>query len=185
MGTNRAMLIDPIDQYSYKIDLNEEPPVEDNSLLEEITSIFYLYITLIQNVFCDGNYGFRSVAVCLGYGEDQWLYIRQQLLDELLSSHDDYARVFVGCDEVVTSLSFFMKTKSAPTKHWMLMPETSILIAKRFGVIRGPREFQNHQILTFALVYTNHYVIVQLEGEYPMPPIATLWIRYKAPSATE
>ncbi|CAI9302098.1 unnamed protein product [Lactuca saligna] len=192
---------DPIGQCSYKIDLNEEPPLGNNSLLDEITFIFHPYIAHIQNVLGDGNCGFRSVAVCLGYGEDQWLYIRQQLLDELFCSYDDYTRVFVGCDEVFTSLSFFTKNESAPTEHWMLMPETGILIANRFGVIvqflttegpvtffplwRGPREFQNHRVLTFALVYTNHYVMVQLEGEYPMHPIATLWIRNKAPSATE
>nr|KAJ0219272.1 hypothetical protein LSAT_V11C300129580 [Lactuca sativa] len=106
---------DLIGQCSYKIDLNEEPPLGHNSLLDEIPSIFHPYITHIQNVLGDGNCGFRSVAVCLGYGEDQWLYIRQQLLDELFCSYDDYTRVFVGCDEVVTSLSFFTKNESAPT----------------------------------------------------------------------
>nr|KAJ0227303.1 hypothetical protein LSAT_V11C100040440 [Lactuca sativa] len=83
--------------------------------------------------------------------------------------------------KIVTSLSFFTKTKSAPTKHLMLMLEIGVLIANKFG----PREFQNHRVLTFALVYANHYVMVQLEGEYPMPPIASLWIRHKAPSTTQ
>lgn len=192
---------EPISQFSYHFDLNEEPPVEHNSLLNEIPSIFHPYITRLKNVKGDGNCGFRSVAVCLGYDEEEWLFIRHQLHDELLTSYEDYARVFVGCDEVLRSLSFFMTDRPAPPEHWMLMPETGILIANRFGVIvqflttegsatffplrRGPREFQNHRVLTFALVYTNHYVMVQLEGEYPMPLISTLWIRHKEPSAAE
>ena len=57
------------------------------------------------------------------------------MLDKLSSLYDDYTRVFVRCDEVVTSLSFFMKTKSAPTKLWMLMSEIGILIVNMFGVI--------------------------------------------------
>ncbi|CAI9298969.1 unnamed protein product [Lactuca saligna] len=42
----------------------------------------------------DGNCGFRAVAVCLGYNEDQWLYIRKQLLEELESQYYAYHRVF-------------------------------------------------------------------------------------------
>nr|KAJ0196297.1 hypothetical protein LSAT_V11C700381820 [Lactuca sativa] len=83
----------------------------------------------------------------------------------------------------------------------MLMPETVVLIANMFGVIdhfftsvgsitffplwRGPRAFQNHHVLTFALAYINHYVIIQLEGEYLMPSISALCIRHKDSSATE
>ncbi|CAH1412400.1 unnamed protein product [Lactuca virosa] len=100
-----------------------------------------------------------------------------------------------------SGFSFASNYRTAPPEHYMLMPETGIMIAYRFGVIvqflttvgpvtfsplwRGPSEFQNHRVLTFALVYINHYVMVQLEGEYLMPPISALWIRHKDPSAAE
>ncbi|KAL4558334.1 hypothetical protein LXL04_036532 [Taraxacum kok-saghyz] len=190
----------PINQCSYMFDLNEEPPMGHSSFLNEIPSIFHPYITHIQNVMGDGNCGFRSIAVCLGYHEDEWLNIRQQLHEELRRSYHDYAKVFIGCDEIVTSLSFFFANKPAPPKHWMLMPETGILIANTYGVVvqfltnqgsatffplwRGPNEFENHRVITFALVYNNHYVMVQLEGECPMPPISVLWTRHKTPPAT-
>lgn len=189
---------EPMGQCSYKLDLNQEAPVEHGSLWKEIPTIFHPYITRIQNVRGDGNCGFRSIAACLGHGEDKWLYVRQQLLNELLRSYDAYARVFTdGLDDLLTSLSF--SESPAPLQHWMIMPITSILIANTFGVIihflsnamsiscfplwKGPEEFQQHQVLTISYVYDNHYVMVQLEGEYPMPPIMGLWIRHKNPSA--
>nr|KAJ0211591.1 hypothetical protein LSAT_V11C400199230 [Lactuca sativa] len=177
MGMNE----EPIDQCSYQFDLNEEQTCqwsyqfdlkekaakEHSSLLKEIPSIFHPYITCIQNVRGDGNCGFRSVAVCLGYDENEWLFIRQQLYDELLTSYEDYSRVFIGCNGVLDSLSFFMTDRTAPPEHYMLMPQTGILIANRFGVIvqflttvgpvtffplwRGPSEFQNHRVLTLHL----------------------------------
>ncbi|PPS12669.1 hypothetical protein GOBAR_AA07975 [Gossypium barbadense] len=55
----------------------------------------------------DGNCEFRAISGCLGYGKDQWLYVRHQLLDGLLSSYDVYARVFTdGIDELRNSLCF-------------------------------------------------------------------------------
>nr|KAJ0212511.1 hypothetical protein LSAT_V11C400223670 [Lactuca sativa] len=211
MGMNE----EPIGQFSYRFDLNEEPtcqwsyqfdlkeeaPMEHSSLLKEISSVFHSYITRIQNVMGDGNCGFRSIAICLRYDENEFIFIRRQLYDELLTSYEDYSRVFIRCDGVLDSLSFFMTYRTTLPEHYILLPDIGILIANRFGVIvqffttvgsvtffplrRCPSEFQNHCILTFALVYTNHYVMVQLEGEYSMPPISALWIRHKDPSATE
>ncbi|PPR97767.1 hypothetical protein GOBAR_AA22903 [Gossypium barbadense] len=136
-----------------------------------------------------------AIFVCLGYGEDQWLYVRHQLLDELLSSYYVYARVFTdGIDELRNSLCF--SQSPAPAEHWMVMPMTGILIANRFGVIlnyltkrgditffplwRGPEHFQYHHAITIAHVYDNHNVMVQLEGDYPMPTISAYWIRHRS-----
>ncbi|KAH1066536.1 hypothetical protein J1N35_031523 [Gossypium stocksii] len=116
--------------------------------------------------------------------------------DELLSSYDVYARVFIdGIDELRNSLCF--SESPAPAEHWMVMPMTGVLIANRFGVIlnyltkrgditffplwRGPKLFQYHHAITIAHVYDNHNVMVQLEGDYPMPTISAYWIRHRAP----
>nr|KAJ0225097.1 hypothetical protein LSAT_V11C100025560 [Lactuca sativa] len=145
--------------------------------MKEIRSIFHPYITRIQNVMGDGIV---------------WLFIRHKLYDELLTSYEYYSRVFIGYDGVLDSLSFFMIVRTTQLEHYMLMPKTHILIAKSFvGTVtffplwRGPSEFQNHCVFTFALIYNNHYVMVQLEGEYLMPLISTLWIRRKDLSTTE
>lgn len=69
--------------------------------------MFHPYVSHTKNVLGDGNCGFRTVVVCLGYAENRWLCMRQ-LLDELDSNYDAYDRVFsYGIDDLRTSLSFF------------------------------------------------------------------------------
>ncbi|KAL4566283.1 hypothetical protein LXL04_030397 [Taraxacum kok-saghyz] len=176
-------------------DLNEVPQsCYINPLMNEIPDMFHPYISHIQNVAGDGNCGFRAVAVSLRYDEDQWLYIRKQLLDELHNKYEVYANAFsCGIEELETSLSFFQT--NAPREHWMTMPLTGFLIANKFGVIvifltkrgsitifplwKGPEEFSYHQMITISLVYDNHYMMVQLEGDFPMPTIPAYLRRHK------
>ncbi|TYH66346.1 hypothetical protein ES332_D06G116500v1 [Gossypium tomentosum] len=116
---------EPSEQVSNFIDLNQMPESCDtHPLMKEIPNI-------CQG---DGNCEFRAIYVCLGYGEDQWLYVRNQLLNESLSSYDVYARVFTdGIDELRNLLCF--SQSPALAEHWMVMPMTGVLIANRFGVI--------------------------------------------------
>ncbi|KAD5960357.1 hypothetical protein E3N88_11829 [Mikania micrantha] len=46
-----------------------------------------------------------------------------------------------------------------------------------------PEEFDYHKMITIAHVYDNHYVMVELEREYPMPSILAYWVRHRASSA--
>ncbi|KAK1432080.1 hypothetical protein QVD17_08970 [Tagetes erecta] len=62
----------------------------------------------------------------------------------------------------------------------MVMPETGCITC--FPIWKSPEEFHHHQLVTIAHVYGNHYVMVQLDGEYPMPCISAYWVRHKAPS---
>ncbi|TYI31732.1 hypothetical protein ES332_A04G005100v1 [Gossypium tomentosum] len=162
------------EQVSDFIDLNQMPEsCDSHPLMKQIPDMFHPYITHVQD----------------------WLYVRHQLLDELLSSYYVYARVFTdGIDELRNSLCF--SQSPAPAEHWMVMPMTGILIANRFGVIlnyltkrgditffplwRGPEHFQYHHAITIAHVYDNHNVMVQLEGDYPMPTISAYWIRHRS-----
>ncbi|XP_052621763.1 uncharacterized protein LOC128127338 [Lactuca sativa] len=171
------------------MDLNQEPrSCYIHPLMDEIPLVFHPYVSRIQNVKGDGHCGFRAISVCLGYGKDQWLYVRKQLVNELQSASDVYATVFTdGIQEFWTSLYFF--GPKAPIEHWMLMPETYILIANGFGVVltfltkhgsltffslwKGPKELLDHQIITISLVHGNHYVMIQLKGDFLMPTIST------------
>nr|KAJ0219558.1 hypothetical protein LSAT_V11C300112950 [Lactuca sativa] len=176
-----------------ELDLNEISYLKEerqscynHQLIDEIQVMFHPYITHIQDVEGDGNCGFRAIFVCLAYGEDDWLHVRRQLLDKLLNAYDAYANVFTdGISELYTSLNFLQS--SAPTRHWLLMPETSILIANRFGVVltfltkqgsltffplwKGPKEFLYNRVIPISLIY---------EGDCPLPPISAFWIRHKA-----
>ena len=107
----------------------------------------------------DGNCGFRATASALGYGEDEWLFIRRSLMEELLEFRNKYTKAFLGSfKDVFTSLAW-SGSGFAPEKHWMIMPEAGFLIANKFNVIvhflsqekrnnstcfslwRGPHEF--------------------------------------------
>ncbi|MFQ6637285.1 hypothetical protein Gotur_012900 [Gossypium turneri] len=189
---------EPSEQVSDFIDLNQMLESYDtHPLMKEIPDMFHPYIIDVQDVRGDGNCGFRAISVCLGYSEDQCLYVCNQLLDALLSSYDVYARVFTdGINELRNSLCF--SQSPSPAEHWMVMPMAGVLIANRFGVIlnyltkrgditffplwRGPEHFQYHHAITIAHVYDNHNVMVQLEGDYQMPTISAYWIRHRAPS---
>ncbi|KAM0017110.1 putative Zinc finger, SWIM-type, MULE transposase domain, FHY3/FAR1 family [Helianthus debilis subsp. tardiflorus] len=135
---------EPARHSSYMWDMNEEPvdniPYSSfqsffmHPLMEEIPKIFHPYVTHIEDVVGDGNCGFRAIAACLRYGEDQWLYVKGQLLHELLDAYIGYETVLTsGISEVHLSLLF--SQSPAPRQHWMVMPETGILIANKFGVV--------------------------------------------------
>ncbi|KAL8240262.1 hypothetical protein R6Q59_013617 [Mikania micrantha] len=63
-----------------------------------ILPIFQPYVINIQDAEPDGNYGFRSVAIGLGFDENQWAFIRQQLLQELDFNANMYKYVFNSYD---------------------------------------------------------------------------------------
>ncbi|XP_076902763.1 uncharacterized protein LOC143557611 [Bidens hawaiensis] len=165
------------------------------SSMEEIQDIFHPYMTHIQVVKGDGHCGFRAIAVTLEHDKERWPYIRNQLLGELCHLEAAYRIMFhKDYDDIYRSLNF-VGTGEAPFRNWMVMPDTGILIANRFGVTVnylskncscacfplwvGHEDLPNHQKITVALVHGNHYILVQLEGEYPMPNIAPLWTHYK------
>ncbi|KAL3615935.1 hypothetical protein CASFOL_040229 [Castilleja foliolosa] len=188
-------------EHSYNIDLNEVPPMNGSDLMVDIPKVFHPYITNIQNVKGDGNCGFRALAVCLGLDEEKsYEYIRQQMREELQNRYRIYSDIFVSdVDSLYRDLCF--SGSPCPVEHWMKMPEAGVLIANKFGIIvhslsmsgnttifpfwSAPEEFQCHKTLTIALVNDeNHYVMVELQGEYPMPVITPYWnFRHITPSA--
>ncbi|KAK9070268.1 hypothetical protein SSX86_010668 [Deinandra increscens subsp. villosa] len=158
----------------------------------DIPKVFHPYIANIQNVKGDGNCGFRALVVCLGLDEEtSYEYIRQQMREQLQNRYHIYSTIFVGdVGSLYQSLCFF--GSPCPVQHWMKMPEAGVLIANKFGVIvhclsmsgsttifpfwSGPEEVPHHRALTIALVNDeSHYVMVELQGWYPMPLITPYW----------
>ncbi|KAM0049070.1 putative OTU domain, papain-like cysteine peptidase superfamily [Helianthus debilis subsp. tardiflorus] len=182
----------PARHSSYMIDLNEVPLMNHLNIMGDIPKVFHPYITNIRNVKPDGNCGFRALAVCLGLDEHEYYeYIRQQMREELQNRYHIYAGIFFrDVNSLYQDLCFF--GSPCPREHWMKMPEAGVLIANKFGVIvhslsmsgsftiflfwSGPEEIQHHRALTIALVNDeNHYVMVELQGGYPMPTITPYW----------
>ncbi|KAD4586283.1 hypothetical protein E3N88_23884 [Mikania micrantha] len=122
-----------------------------------------------------------------------WLYVRQQLLDEMDTHRDAYRSIFENIQEDMYNLLYnsinWQQVQAAPFQYWMQMPYTRVLIAQRFDVIvqlinikssqtyfplwrSAKSEAVNlHQVVPFVYVHNNHFFNIKLEGDYPMPSV--------------
>ncbi|KAM0071804.1 putative OTU domain-containing protein [Helianthus debilis subsp. tardiflorus] len=97
------------------------------------------YITDIENVQPDGNCSFRSIARGLGMEQNQWLFVRQQLLDEMIINEPLWIPMFCNIDnelynDIYDSI-YHLEVEPAPYRKWMQLPYAGLLAAQKFGVI--------------------------------------------------
>ncbi|KAH6792406.1 hypothetical protein C2S52_002883 [Perilla frutescens var. hirtella] len=150
------------------------------------------HILNIFDVKSDGHCGFRAVAGLLGFGEDCWLKVRKELIEELCN-HRNYYVNFYGSMELVAqlleALSCFIVP--APYKSWMTLPDMGHLVASRYNVVfihisrkqcltylplrSNPPPKSQHRIITIGYVNDNHFVQVLLKHDAPVPPIMPNW----------
>ncbi|KAD6794570.1 hypothetical protein E3N88_05466 [Mikania micrantha] len=76
---------DSLSQNEFRFPRNMKPEGLNNVYRfgRHIIHLLQPYVINIQDVEPDGNCGFRSIAVGLGFDENHWAFIRQQLLQEL------------------------------------------------------------------------------------------------------
>ncbi|KAD6794769.1 hypothetical protein E3N88_05665 [Mikania micrantha] len=142
--------------------------------------------------FLNHKTGFRNQLM-------EWLTIRHALLTESIQNANVYINVLLGVfDEIQESLKW-SKPEFAPRRYWMQMPETGLLIANAFGVTvvfislgasvtifplwTSPEFLQPHRIVSFVFVNDNHYVMVELTGDYPIPTPSWYWSRFRSHDA--
>ncbi|KAK3204893.1 hypothetical protein Dsin_018939 [Dipteronia sinensis] len=83
------------------------------------------YIHDVKDVLGDGNCGFRVVVSWMDIGDDNWIEVRRDLIDELQQHYDYYAKLFGYHDraqEVMNSLSYFEANPGIDC--WMTMSNT-------------------------------------------------------------
>ena len=160
---------------------------------------YYRFITHIQDVRLDGNCGFRSIFVSLGGHENDWATIRQHLRLELVQRYALWTAMFARwggyqVPGVLESLDYF-GIGAAPRNKWMDLPSQGILICERYGVVlqvfhptRGwsttyfpvfthPNDLPGHPIISLAFVSGNHYIVLNIAEDAPMPPTHVFWNR--------
>ena len=94
------------------------------------------HIVNIVDVEADGHYGYRSIVGLLGMGENGWGTVRQDLVHELQTFHDEYVQLYGSIDcvaELVYSLSCL--DYFAPYDRWMTLPDMGHLIASRYNIV--------------------------------------------------
>lgn len=91
----------------------------------------------------------------MGKGEDGWMVVREDLVDELLYNHQLYTRVYGSVhrvNEIRSGLAHF-EGGFAGYEHWMTMPDMGHLIASRYNVVLYHLSMQ--QCLTFLPLRSN------------------------------
>ncbi|KAM0005873.1 hypothetical protein Hdeb2414_s0194g00829171 [Helianthus debilis subsp. tardiflorus] len=179
-----------------QLDLNT--PVEDPYAQQGYSNFGYggdySFVQQVSKITC--RCGFRSVAVGLGLKQNSYLKIREQLLKELRMHESLWRQVFdpenVGHYDALVKRIDFQGVGRAGIENYMSMPETGFLIAQRYGVIvhtfdirgsdtifpmlGGPNEAEEpHMVVAIVFVDNGHFIHVELEGCYPMPPPNLLW----------
>ena len=112
------------------------------------------FIDKIQDVEGDGNCGFRVIASQMGFGDDGWLKVRKDLLDELLKHPSHYARLFKiegKVDDVVRHLEYYLPCPSP--QYWFTLPEMGYLVASCYNVVLF--SFSRFLSLTFFPIRTS------------------------------
>lgn len=157
-------------------------------MVSEIPSYFQPYVIRIEDVEGDGNCGFRSVAVSMGRNQNEWPAIRRELLEELNDNKKEYRSIYDSeYKRLEESLNFF-EYGFAPTRHWMWMPNTGLLIANKYNCIvhyltnarcltyfplrSNPKSKEANQSITIAFVHNSHFVKVDLQEGHPMPDVS-------------
>ncbi|XP_035840279.1 uncharacterized protein LOC118487495 [Helianthus annuus] len=165
---------------------------------KQIPKVFHPYISRIKDVRLDGHCGFRAATVGLGFEQDYFGYIRNQLLEELTGPNKEMwkyvfdSELLGDYDQQVQRIDF-TGVGMTPREHWMEMPQAALLLANRFGVIVHILDIQGcstvfplydpehacapHQFVSLLFVNHSHFIHVRLEGDYPMSPPNLTWSR--------
>ncbi|KAH6801481.1 hypothetical protein C2S52_001945 [Perilla frutescens var. hirtella] len=150
------------------------------------------YVLGIFDVKADGHCGFRAIAALLGFGENYWKRVREDLIEELCN-HRLYYVKFYGSPEYVAQLleALSCSTVPAPYKNWMILPDMGHLVASRYNVVlvhistqqcltylplrTNPPLKSQHKMIVIGFVNNNHFVQVLLDQAAPIPPIVPNW----------
>ncbi|XP_021817352.1 uncharacterized protein LOC110759580 isoform X1 [Prunus avium] len=159
------------------------------------------FIQQVKDVCHDGHCGFRAVADLVGLGENGYLQVRNDLLTELSSYSAHYGELYGTTDrvrELAQILSFFDEGR-APFDRWMTMPDMGHLIASCYKVVlfhlsatqcltflplrSAPVPLPTRRHIAIGFMNDCHCVEVFLRPGYPVPPVASDWIRCHTPAA--
>ncbi|KAL7238206.1 hypothetical protein ACSBR2_004327 [Camellia fascicularis] len=111
--------------------------VQYSSYIDAFPQCIRPYIKHVKDVSPDGHCGFRSIAGLIGRGNDHWVEVRHDLLQELHTYNDLYTKLcgsFKRIEELAHSLTYF-DAKPTRTEYWMTMPDMGHLIASSYNIV--------------------------------------------------
>ncbi|KAJ4715747.1 Calmodulin-binding transcription activator 2 [Melia azedarach] len=169
-----------------------------NKFLSSFPASLRSSIHHIEDVAADGNCGFRAIADLMGFGEDGWLQVRMDLLNELKLNLQLYSPLYgmegtrARIEKLIHALSYFESSPSC--ERWMIMPDMGHLIASAYNVVlfllslqqcltflplrSFPMPIDSRREIAIGFVNNNHFVKVFLVADHPIPPVANNWYKF-------
>ncbi|XP_068466719.1 uncharacterized protein [Phaseolus vulgaris] len=180
--------------------ISETPPTKSIPMLQQFPVGIHPYIVDIVDVKADGHCGYRAVGALLGMGEESWAIVRMNLHKELCQWRQEYIDLFDGDERYEFLKNSLLVDHMINTDKWMTIPNMGYVIANRYNVIvvclslkhsltifplrsQPPTDFKHHRIICIGHVHGNHFVQVQLQEGFPIPPTDILWSTYCYPIA--
>ncbi|XP_058732581.1 uncharacterized protein LOC131604110 [Vicia villosa] len=156
------------------------------------------FIDDIVDVRDDGNYGFRAIASLHGYGTDGWLMVRRDLEKEIIGPRSKLHEDLFGKRLPTVRSSLVIETLGQqPPNKWMTLPELGYVIANRYNVVLVSLGYLslsyfpmtsahslNASIYCIGFVNGNHWVQVNMNEGFPLPPVTTDWTKYRTKDTT-
>ncbi|XP_012828837.1 PREDICTED: uncharacterized protein LOC105950062 [Erythranthe guttata] len=144
------------------------------------------------NVIADGNCGYRCVAEAVFRDQNRWSRVRRDLIADMYEHFGTYASQN-GQDEVIRWIEK-CDWQEGPCSwdKWMSFPDMGMSIATKYNAalvlyaiggnitylpLVGPGEL-SHMI--HMVLLGNHFVIIQLPVNCPLPPITPQWRHVRA-----
>ncbi|CAM8915042.1 unnamed protein product [Rhodiola kirilowii] len=161
--------------------------------IDQLPMVMHHYISDIVDVAPDGHCGFRAIAALIGLGEEGWMQVRSDLIDEIQQNKAQYDVIFPDnstSDNLLILLNYF--EKPAPERHWMESMTLGIVIASRYNIVlhtfgrtnwscfthlplRSPPVKDNERMEIAIGHVGNHFVQLFLHPYHPVPPVPTWW----------
>jgi len=152
------------------------------------------FIEIVVDVAGDGHCGFRAVAGLRNLSVDDHQMIRYQLHQELIGEGNARYRRMINDDkrykDVLGALTY-SGIGYAPPDKWMTMPDMGFLIAQKYNhavVLLSTQKGRSEtffplwgepplveRLMCMAHVNNNHFMIIKLKNDSPIPPTCPLW----------
>ncbi|KAH9685250.1 Endonuclease [Citrus sinensis] len=153
--------------------------LKSNPFVNEFPAALQSYIHHIKDVAPDGNCGFRAIADLMGFGENGWLQVRKDLLNELHLNMEHYSHLYgtyERVNELIHAISYFENCPGSD--KWMTMPDMGHLIASAYNIVvfhlsmkqcltflplrSNPVPTDSRKEIAIGFVNNNHFVEVKL-----------------------
>ncbi|CAI9106264.1 OLC1v1005385C1 [Oldenlandia corymbosa var. corymbosa] len=164
------------------------------------------YITSYLDVGADGNCGFRVVASNMFLSQDKWAMAREAMANELEQNWHLYTRIYGTSLQEEVRRILWSGQGFAPERHWMCVTDLFVVATMNNAIVyyygageenqslnstcwtilpvtaRGEATCPAFEIGVCHHGLYKHFIRINLDGDFPVPPISNRWTKEHQPS---